>query len=393
MPSIADLLLIPWLLMITVGTASAWRYTWGLPRPERPGREPRAVIVVAVKGLSGLTTEFFHRLLAQAYSRFRIIVAVESEDDPVVRLVGELCHAEAPIELAVAARVTRGGQKVANLLVALDKIRFDDEIVVFTDADTLPEPQWLGRIASAIVDAGQEAVTGYRFMIPVDRRLSSAVVAVANASIVTLPRVPAIYNLCWGGAMALTRSTLERISIREYWQGAISDDLQMTRALDDHGVKIFAPRQSLLLSPIALDWKAAFNFGQRQYRMIWTHVPVLWVFAALCVMIPVISLPAACILTARGDAVAAAVLVMAIISGEVRLRCRRRIANALWGDFELDKRRAAEAVERWLRPLVWLFHAACVLTAATSRRFRWAGVDYHVLASQDVHASRADAQS
>jgi cellulose synthase/poly-beta-1,6-N-acetylglucosamine synthase-like glycosyltransferase len=379
--------------MIMVGTLSAWRYTWGLPRPELPGREPQVVVIVAVKGLSDLTREFFRRLLAQAYSRFRIIVAVESEDDPVVALIDELRRAAAPIELAVSTRVTHGGQKVANLLVALDKIRHDDEIVVFTDADTLPEPLWLGRLVSAIVDAGQEAVTGYRFMIPVDGRLSSAVVAVANASIVTLPRVPAIYNLCWGGAMALSRSTLERINIRDYWRGAVSDDLQMTRALDDHGIKIFAPRQSLLLSPVAMDWKAAFYFGQRQYRMIWTHVPVLWVFAVLCMMIPVISLPIACIQMAGGSAAAASVLVIAIASGEMRLRSRRRIANALWGDFERGNRRAAESVERWLRPLVWLFHAACVLTAAMSRRFRWAGVDYHVVAARDVRASHADVRS
>jgi hypothetical protein len=165
----------------------------------------------------------------------------------------------------------------------------------------------------------------------------------------------------------------------------------------DHDLKIFAPRQSLLLSPIALDWKAAFAFGQRQYRMIWTHYPVLWLFAALCFMAPIVAAIVACFLLTEGSVIAAVVLAVSIAAGEIRLRCRRRIAAALWGDLWGDLPNPNKAlsgmVERWLRPVWWVFHAACVLTAPLSRRFRWAGIDYLVLAPQDVRVSRPDMPS
>ncbi len=115
------------------------------------------------------------------------------------------------------------------------------------------------RLVAGIVNAGREVVTGYRWMVPADDRLSSAVVAAANASIATLLRVPYVANACWGGTMVMSRAMLDRIDIRRYWEGAILDDLQMTRALRDHKVMIFSPRQSLLLSPVSMELAAGLR--------------------------------------------------------------------------------------------------------------------------------------
>ena len=77
-------------------------------------------------------------------------------------------------------------------------------------------------------------MTGYRWIVPADTKLSSAVVAAADDSIATLLRVPYIANACWGGTMVMSRAVLDRIDIRRYWDGAVVDDLQMTRALRVH---------------------------------------------------------------------------------------------------------------------------------------------------------------
>ena len=122
----------------------------------------------------------------------------------------------APLHTVVAGQSGRTGQKVWNLLAALDAIEASDEIVAFVDADTLPAPEWLARLVAALVNTGREAVTGYRWIIPADNRVSSAIVAAANASVVTVPRLPSIINHCWGGTMAMRRTTLERIDIRRF---------------------------------------------------------------------------------------------------------------------------------------------------------------------------------
>jgi hypothetical protein len=196
-------------------------------------------------------------------------------------------------------------------------------------------------------------------------------------------------NPCWGGTIALRRETLEKLDIRRYWIGAISDDLQMTRALRDHHIKVFSPRQSLLLSPVTYDWRDAFAFGIRQYRIIFTHDPRLWFFAAICLVIPILSVVLSFLLAVTGDVVAVLMLVVAGIAGEFRFRCRRRIASALW-PAEYARERLTSPADRFLRPLWWGFHAVCIFAAPFSRRIRWAGIDYLVYGPQDVQIVKAD---
>ncbi len=372
-----------------LNTLSSWRYTWGLPISEVPASTPPVAVIVAIKNASGLACAFIGRLRRQDYPDYRIIAAVESEDDSAFAMLEEESQRPGPpLQIVVAGQSERTGQKVWNLLAALGAIEDRDEIVAFIDADTLPTPEWLPRLAAALVNTGREAVSGYRWIIPADNRVSSACVAAANASIVTLGRVPFIVNHCWGGTTAMRRKTLERIAIRRYWAGAISDDARMTRALRDSGIAVYSPRQSLLLSPAAMSWSEALSFGQRQYRLVWLHNPGLWTLAAFATILPVVAAIAAVAMALQGSLFAGAYIVASLSLGEVRYSCRRKIAAALWRE-EADANRAVYwRVERWLRPLWWSFHALCVVSALGSRRIRWAGVDYFVRGAQDVEVSR-----
>jgi hypothetical protein len=384
-----EFLLIPWLVIMISTTFIVWRYTWGLPLNEVPKSTPGVAVIVPIKGSSKATEAFLRALRQQDYPNYRIIAAVESEEDPAFRLLEQ--HIGTPgaaIEICVAGLAQRGGQKVHNLLAALSRLKPHDEIVAFTDADTLPQPPWLSRLIAGIVNAGREVVTGYRWMIPADRRLSSAVVAAANASIATLLRVPYVANACWGGTMVMSRAMLERVEIRRYWEGAILDDLQMTRALRDRGIMIFSPRQSLLLSPVAMSWREAFAFGIRQYRLVLTHDPDLWLLAALGTALPAFSFVLAVALLFKGSIFALCALALAFLLGDIRTRLRQRIVTALWGAEQTRNLANSWTVDRWLRPLWWLFHAICVFSAPISRRITWAGVDYVIRSPQDITVIR-----
>ncbi|MGH6858089.1 MAG: glycosyltransferase, partial [Methylocella sp.] len=302
MNAVIGVLFVAWIVIALVNTVSAWRYTWGLPLAEIPGTTPPAAVIVAVKNASDVSRAFFGRLRHQAYPDYRIIAAVESEEDPAFAMVTEESKRPgASLRTVVAGQSEQTGQKVWNLLAALDAIEDRDEIVVFVDADTLPEPEWLSRLVAALVNTGRDAVTGYRWIIPADNRVSSAVVAAANASVVTVPRLPAIINHCWGGTMAMRRRTLERINIRRYWAGAISDDAQMTRAFKEAGYPVYSPRQSLLLSPVAMSWSEALSFGRRQYRILWLHSPDLWALAGLGTLFPIAAAIAALSMALQGS--------------------------------------------------------------------------------------------
>ncbi len=392
MNTIASVLVIAWIAIAILNTVSTWRYTWGLPLTEVPGTTPPVAVIVAVKNASDVSRAFFGRLRHQAYPDYRIIAAVESEEDPAFAMVREESKRPgAPLRTVVAGQSERTGQKVWNLLAALDAIEDRDEIVAFVDADTLPAPEWLSRLVAALVNTGRDAVTGYRWIVPADNRVSSAVVAAANASIVTVPRLPSILNHCWGGTMAMWRKTLERIDIRHYWVGAISDDVQMTRALWEAGYEVYSPRQNLLLSPVAMSWSEVLSFGRRQYRMLLLHDRGIWALAAVGTIFPIIAASVALSMAVQGSVLAIVLLAMSLCLGEVRYRCRRRIVIALWGEATAARLRMYWRVERWLRPIWWSFHALCVFSAPGSRHIRWAGVDYRVRGPQDVEVSRPPA--
>lgn len=382
---ILNTILIAWIALNIMSAVSAWRYSWGLPRPERPGRTPRVAIIVAIKNASDLTASFLARLRSQAYPDYHILAAVESEADPAFALIAQAAREPGPnIDVVIAGLVERGGQKVWNLVAALKEIQSNDEIIVFTDADVLPTPEWLGRLVSALTDAGLEAVTGYRWMIPSDGRVSSAALAAANASIITMPRVAAAANMCWGGTMALRRDTLEKIGVERFWRGAISDDLQMTRALGAADCAISSPRQSLLLSPIAMDWRQAFAFGQRQYRLVLLHEPLLWLFAAGVTVLPFIGACLSPLFLWQDHSLAIIALASSLACGEIRFRCRRQIFHSLWPDMKDRDLSVYWRVERWLRPVWWTFHMVCIFAALGSRRIRWAGIEYEIRGRQQV---------
>ncbi len=387
MPS--EYLLIPWLVIMISTTLIVWRYTWGLPLVEIPLSTPPLVVIVPIKGASSATEAFLHALRHQDYPDYRIIAAVESEDDPAFALLQQqLATPGACIEVCVAGLAHHSGQKIHNLLAALSCLRPQDEIVAFTDADTLPQPIWLARLVAGIVNAGRPAVTGYRWMVPADARLSSAVLAAANTSIATLLRVPYVANACWGGTMVMRREILDRIDIRRYWEGAILDDLQMTRALRDHRIMIFSPRQSLLLSPVSMDWSQAFAFGRRQYQLVLTHDPDLWLLAALGTAVPAFCFVAGLVMLWHGSLFALAAFALSALLGYIRTRLRRRIVTALWGQEFASSLAGFWTLDYWMRPLWWAFHTVCVFSAIGSRRIRWAGVDYIVKSPQEIEVIR-----
>ncbi len=369
--------------LVTTGAVAAFRS--GLPQPEIPGVEPRVAVILPVKG-TGHLTALLPRLRAQNYGAYRIVAAVESEDDPAfARLSAAAAEPGAPIEVVVAGLAENAGQKVWNLLAALERLTPADEVVAFIDADTLPTPLWLPRLIAVLVNSGRPVATGYRWMIPTDDRWSSAALAAANNGIAALPRGGLPMTIVWGGSVAIRRTTLEAIRLEDYWRGAISDDLQMAEALRNAGLLAHAPRQALLLSPVCCSWPGFVAFGLRQYRLVWLHSPRRWAIAMACLWAPVIAFFCAAPALAAGSPFAWAAAAVLVGLGEARARLRRDIQAALWPDACGPRRRW---VERLTRPIRHVLHAGAAAGAPLSREILWAGVRYRVRGPQSVAIER-----
>jgi Glycosyl transferase family 21 len=372
-----------WCLQNLLSAYAAAAYRRGLALSEVPGVQPNVAVVLPVRGAANLARHL-ELLRAQQYRRYRIIASVESTSDPAFAILAAArSRPGPPLEVVIAGHAVDAGQKVWNQLAALARLEPDDEIVAFIDADTLPTPQWLLRLVNAL-NSGPPLATGYRWMIPADGRWSSCCLAAANDAIAALPRGVLPSTIVWGGSVAAKRETLAAIRIKDFWQGAISDDLQMAEALRQAGLLAYAPRHGLLLTPVSCGWREFLSFGVRQYRLVWIHQPKRWALAVACMWAPPVCLALSAPGLMKGAAAAWLAVVFIVALGELRGRIRRDIQRSLWPELDRAHDGRRWLAERWLRPVWWLAHALSAAAAPLTRTIDWAGIRYRVNGPQSV---------
>jgi ceramide glucosyltransferase len=373
-------ILLAWLLTDIVATYGVWHYRRGLAPLAPAQATPKVAILTAIKGVSETTPQFLDRLCHQQYPVYRLVFALESRSDPVLSLIEDIRRrlvGRIAVEVVIAGQATQRAQKVHNLLAALGTLRDDDGIVVFADADILPDDRWLSQLIRPIANGDVAASSGYRWQLPTDRRWPSLIVAAVDLSIATAAR-SARWNLCWGGSIALDRAALNQIDLPTIWDRAASDDLTLTVALRARGLKINAPLHVLVPSPVAHDWTSLFSFARRQYLLVRTYAPRHWLLAGWTLCLPALAAAVAVSEMFAGRWWASSFLLGSITLLQVRLRIRRQIADLLLPHAAIAAARTTIIFAQWAWPLIHLVHLGAFLTSFVGQHFRWAGIDYRL---------------
>jgi len=121
------------------------------------------------------------------------------------------------------------------MLAGIDRLRPDDAVIIFADADIAPDMDWLARLIRVLGPRRVlDIASGYRWLEPTDDRWSTAFICVMNSSVATVPR-RRLWTYAWGGSMALRRQTAEKLDLKTLWRGAVDDDLTLSRAVRARG--------------------------------------------------------------------------------------------------------------------------------------------------------------
>ncbi|MET0249204.1 MAG: glycosyltransferase [Sphingobium sp.] len=274
------------------------------------------------------------------------------------------------VQLIRAGVASEEGQKVHKLRAALRALRPDDRWLVFIDADIAPPPRLVGRLLFPLVRGKADIATGYRLLLPAAGVMPTLVGAV-EMQLATLPRA-ASATMPWGGAMAISVATAQRLDLDTALAGRLSDDMAIGQAGWRAKLRMRPVRDLLVPSPLEGRTADLWRFGVRQYRHIVTNSAGMWRVATAAVAIQSIGwvwalgwggLPAIAI----GYAAAASrVLVRRHILGKVLEPAQANIArrSLLWDGI------APFAV-------CWA-HLAVQLSAAASNRIDWGGWRYRV---------------
>jgi hypothetical protein len=358
--------------------------------------QPRVAIILPCRGVDEKLEHTVERLSRQNYDDYQVIFTLESSDDPAYAAIGQWT---APWPMGKAQRVVAGlaeqrSQKVHNLLAAVAAVGEDRDVLVFLDSDAVPGTDWLGYMVAPLQDRRVGAATGYRWYAATGG-LASGLRCAWNAATLSLMEDPE-RTFCWGGATAMLRRTFVDAQVARYWDRAVSDDLQVTRAIRAAGLTIHFVPQALVPSHEPTTLKQFLSFARRQLLITRIGAPRIFASAMLLCLNFVIGGSGVAILFFAGvfgwihdDRVMIASLlgwiaVLGLVTAKalVRQRMVRAILNpADIGpmDFAWDVGGAATS---------GLLHLGLMLSTYSSRQFVWRNTVYEMISPDETRIVR-----
>lgn len=341
-----------------------------LPPQPPPAGWPPASVIVPVKGPEQGLRENLRALAEQDYPDYELIVAAQQAAD----VPEGVLPARAKLVLAPPGdRDT--GEKIRNLLAAVQAARPESEVLAFADSDGIPGGEWLKSLISVLQADEVGAATGYRWYFPEPLRPGGVLRSVWNAAIAGTFAPAAAF--AWGGATAIRRRDFENLRIAGYWRGHVSDDWRLTHAVRAAGKRIaFAPG-AMVASVDSISLSGFLDWATRQLILTRVHQPKLWWASFVATAIYCASMAACLAVWIEGSAWGAAILLLQLGLGAAKSHARVRLARQYFPNRTswLDR-------HGWLHlaltgPATWIWLYTHLRSAASSV-IEWRGNRYRL---------------
>jgi len=273
-------------VQIAVGLYSLWDgYEWfrmvrGRLASHTGFYAPTAALICPCKGSEPGLEENLMALSRFEYANYEIYFTLATSLDPALKVVEKVKAAsQRPVHIVIGGPGENCGEKVHNLRRAVESLNDSFEVIVFTDSDVRLPKHWLSKLIAPLQDPRIGATTAYRWIIPSrpigSGGLASAMASAWNASIATMLGRPR-ENFCWGGGTAIRRSTFNDVRVLDAWEGAISDDFALTRALEAAGKPIVFCPECLAATPHPWTGTSLLEFTNRQILVTRVYAPKRW---------------------------------------------------------------------------------------------------------------------
>ena len=151
------------ILFSLAGIVATAAFVYGLHLP-KSGNEGLVTLILPLTGACPSLPGLIAMLNAQSLQPHRLIIAVESTQDPAYRCAQEvMCSAGFSVDVVIAGLASKCAQKCWNQIAALQRLDGRDDAIILLDADIEPPPWWLSVLASPVLAGKADIVTGYRW--------------------------------------------------------------------------------------------------------------------------------------------------------------------------------------------------------------------------------------
>ncbi len=347
-------------------------------------RFPKAGVVLSLRGRDAFLRECLQGLLDQDYPDYTVQIVVDSVNDPAWHAVAQVVEELSAKHVQVAPLKVRRptcSLKCSSLIQAVSELDDAREVLAFIDADVIPHRTWLRELVAPLADERIGATTGMRWYMP-GTRLAGSVVRCAwsVAAIVQMY----IFDVAWGGTLAVRTSTLREGKLVEQWARSFNDDILVGHMVSKAGLRLqFVPSLIMVNREECrlVDFRAFVTrqlLHTRFYHRRWPELGGASLFLTLL-------LPTACLFALgsllAGDGVAAGLAAIGLVAYFVILTI---LYPLLERSLRREVLRRGEATQRmgfrrlWAVSLAQLVHCVGFVPALFRRTVCWRGVTYRI---------------
>lgn len=303
------------ILILAIGQAlivGAYLYRFlSFRRRDEPSGEPKAAIILAVRGHDPFLDATLKGLLHQDYSDYTIFVIVDSYTDPAwkqLRALQSEPGAERIVTQVVRAPKMTCSLKCGALAQAVSDLDPSYEVVAFIDGDAPPHPTWLRELAGPLGDPSVGVTTGNRWYAPHEGQWGSLVRYFWNTGAVVQVW---LNGIIWAGSMAMRASVIRETELASEWQSSLSVDATVCRQMKQRGYRVRFVPDVMMINEEEAELGAFMRWVERQlvaarsaetgWLLIWLHalnllgsqlvlmITMVWGFATGSLLIAALS--------------------------------------------------------------------------------------------------------
>ncbi|MBD3672466.1 MAG: glycosyltransferase family 2 protein [Planctomycetaceae bacterium] len=226
---------------------------------------PPAVVVLAMRGADPFLPDCLAGLLNQDYPDYDVKIIIDSREDPAASVVSNFLnsHDKSSVEVLYLENPSQQcSLKVSALIQVIDKLDERYQVVTVLDADVITESDWLRSLVTPLVnDPELAASTGIRWFMPSERELGNMVRRHWNIGAVIQM---ALFQIPWGGSLAIRRSFFEEADLLEHWSKCLCEDTPLASAIQKIGRRLETAPEAFMINRESTSLSGAVRFIGRQ---------------------------------------------------------------------------------------------------------------------------------
>jgi ceramide glucosyltransferase len=345
-------------------------------QPRRPpASRPPITVLKPMHGDEPLLEEALASLCQQNYPAYQIVCGVQSPSDAAIAVIDRVRQRFPNHDIGLVINPTLHGRnhKVGNLINMLPSARHD--VLVIADSDIHARPDYLDRLAAALLQPNVGLVTTLYAGLPA-KPVLAARLAASQITHIFLPSAVLARRLgrsdCLGATMVLRREHLTRIGGLHALVDHLADDNVLGRRISALGLRVALADTVPLTTVPETSFFAVFRHELRWARTIRALEPAG--FAASILQYPLFW----AILTIALSGLALWSLDLLLIAWVLRAAAAMAIDKVLWRTWRSnDKARLAFSCPVWLLPLRDILSVIVLLASYAGRSVDWRGQTMH----------------